>query len=1043
MNSLAVESAQPIALFSEDGKNWKEQDGTEIPIAWDRGVRVDRLVIGSPEKPKDKDKNKSLDALPQNFAELYPNLTHLHLWGQWKLSELPELPERLIGLDVRYCDSLKQLPTLPENLQLLDLGGCENVPVLLDLPTSLLKCYLNDCLALKYVDLEQCAELNELDASRCPAIEAIDKLPHSIAKLVLEGCPALASVDGLEDFNELRHLNLAACSKLKEIPEVPDGIQYLALHSNEQLTVYKNQNLGPYDRGTVKEPNVADRIYVRKVFGGDLAPAAQSKLLFLGDGRVGKTTLSKALQWYSLTDEQRANDDYQNIKPDAGEQDTPDIRFDHWRTALELQPDAAAEVNRHATSAGLPDVCTKNNLCDGTIRMWDFAGQELYHQTHRIFAAEGSVFVLVWSLDTKDAIDESKKKYLSEEEWIEWNRSRSLDYWLEYIDSIRPGASITIVCTRCPTGQQEHWKDRAPGCYERFKDQVEDFYIDSFEPGDLTDSRNEFRRLIDHIKKECGQEAHRLGILQPAYYSVIRHQLDEWVANNATVKMDQRVLLKNYADWCVDLQALDTSIALEPNHIEGITGYLNDAGMLVHIKSSLDRAVLVDQSWAASAIYNLLQPPSGGSEAEVCLFNFIREGEGVFYQSDLERVDAWQKISSPLEKSTLLAYMEQCGIIVQILKADETRRGNDAMYLATEKWLLPEHSEVEGTLEKAYQHVLSTQGAEQLEFSFESKYISEFDFRKLMVHMAKPLGRQMLFFRNGLQVTDDILQPTWCFLLYWKTNVDQDFYGRVNASLATSADQKDELVMQFEHLVTESGSPLHALQVQVTSGDTELRNVKLPAINTGERDVGISSTGSLFDEQVVTKLIKALNSNRISEYWYKTLGEEDDKRTLNVMERLPLQRVLLLCVSPDYMYLDQDDVGRKWFCMYELADAIKAIGNGELESQKVKILFLCNPDLDPEVSIDSFIDNFKNQSVENFQLLRSHFLDAASKEFLTQESINEKLAKHFADAFRSESFDKFFTDRTRTGEYLTVVMHDGQLQITNVVEFLKSTLAND
>ena len=1049
MNSLAAtEKEKSIALFSEDGTYWKEQDGTEVPIKWERDTRVTRIVIGSLEEPdQDEDskqsenKNRGLEALPASLAELYPNLTHLHIWRQPALSKLPELPQNLQGLDIRFCESLKKLPALPDTLQSLDLGGCTNLRRIGEIPTGLLRCYVNDCLALKDIDLEECTNLIELDAGRCPAIESVEELPRTIAKLVLAGCPALSSVEGLDQFDNLHHLNLSACPTLQELPEIPDGIQYLALFNNEQLRYYKNQTLGPYDRGSEEEPNVAPRLYVRKVFGSELELAAQSKLLFLGDGRVGKTTLSKALQWFSLSDEQRASGDYARIQPDADEKDTPDIRFDRWSTPLALEPDAAVEVNRHAESAGLSAVCDENHQCDGTIRMWDFAGQELYHQTHRIFAAEGSVFVLVWSLDTSDAIDRSKKKYLSDEEWTEWNRKRSLDYWLEYIASIRPDASITLVCTRCKPGEKPDWRQQAPKCRDRFK-HLDDFYIDSFEPGDLTDPDNEFRRLMDHLKKECGREAHRLGILQPAYYSVVRKQLDEWVAGNATVKMDQRVLLKTYLDWSADLQALDTSISLETIHIEGITGYLNDAGMLVHIKSGDDSAVLIDQSWAASAIYNLLQRPTGGSESEVCLFNFIREGEGVFYRSDLERVDAWQRISSTLEKNTLLEYMEQCGIVVQILKPEETRRGNDAMFLATEKWLLPEYGEVSNTLEQTYQHVKSTQGVEELEFTFESTDISEFDFRKLMAHMARPLGRHMLFFRNGLQVTDDVLHPTWCFLLRWQTESDGDFYGRVDASLATSAAHRAELVEQFEHLVTGSGSPFFAGRVQVAHSTNELREIKTPSINSNRRDVGISSTGSEYDQRVVRQLIRALNSDGITECWYKTLRKGDDRGTLNVMARLPMQRILLLCVSPEYMHLDKDNPGRKWFCMYELADAIKAVDTEQLSSQRVKVLFLRDPKQSDSAALDQFIDEFKNQAVDNFQRLYNHFHLAAGKEIISKEpSDNEKRSEHFANAWRSDSFDQFFTNRTRTGEYLTVKELDGEIDVSSVIQSLKTELA--
>ena len=30
-----------------------------------------------------------------------------------------------------------------------------------------------------------------------------------------------------------------------------------------------------------------------------------------------------------------------------------------------------------------------------TVHVWDFGGQEIYHNTHRLFASEGTVFVIV------------------------------------------------------------------------------------------------------------------------------------------------------------------------------------------------------------------------------------------------------------------------------------------------------------------------------------------------------------------------------------------------------------------------------------------------------------------------------------------------------------------------------------------------------------------------------------------------------------------------------------------------------------------------
>ena len=664
------------------------------PETWKQDTLLTKIVIGWPKKPK-SDKGAEAEeveaetgtrqqprSLPDNFAELYPNLTHLYLWGQTELTVLPKLPDTLLSLDIRYCDKIKQLPSLPSGLCLLDLGGCTTLRRIGALPATLESLYINECVSLKDVDIEHCKDLFEFDGSECKAIENLDELPRSIAKLVLSSCPKLISVEGLDEFTNLRHLNLRGCNKLNSLPEIPDGIQYLELRNNERLKYYKNQTIGPYDRGSKDTPNVAERLYVRKVFGDNLSAAAQSKLLFLGDGRVGKTTLSKALRWYTLSSEQRASGTFDGLKPNSHEPYTRDITFSRWQTAMNIDASAAAELNARASTANLPPVCDSSNRCDGTIRMWDFAGQELYHQTHRIFAAEGSVFILVWSVDTRQAIDETEHD-VTEEEWDEWNRQRSLDYWLDYIDSIRPDASITLVCTGCSKGEIVDWRRRAPKHKERVLKAV---YIDSLDPGVVdptldTEGTRAFGELVQHLQVECGYEAERLGILQPTFYSTVRAHLDTIVERNTQVRASEQVLLRKLDEWHTDLTALDSSLKLKPQHMDAVTGYLNDSGVLIRIKSTDNPAVLIDQSWGASIIYKLLQRPPGGSRNSDCLYNIIQVKRGLFNESDLGCVEEWQKIESASEKQLLLSYMAQSGIVVRILSADEYRSRNDSLYL--------------------------------------------------------------------------------------------------------------------------------------------------------------------------------------------------------------------------------------------------------------------------------------------------------------------------------------------------------------------------
>jgi hypothetical protein len=487
MNTPSDTEFQAIALYSETGETWFVSDASETkrPLTWEKNDRVTKIVIGKP--PIDEEKSPISVSMPENLAELYKNLTHLHLWQIENLTELPKLPEKLEWLDLRGCSGLTKLPTLPALITDLDFGGCESLGELPSPTPALQRLYLNDCLSLPndeltafWRDLRKLSpppKLIEFDASRCQAIASLKGVPKTVEKLVLQGCEHLEQVTGLEDFSRLRHLNLADCVRLKSISGLPErptergpslpfrGLQYVQLTNCENLTHFMNQTIGPYDRGTDEQPNVAEKLYSRRKFGDKLAVSAHAKLLLLGDGRVGKTTLSKRLMWDSLTESQRNSGNYEHLRPRKKEDFTHKIRFTRWHTPLKLSETAAKETNSRAEAAGIEAACRADGTIDGTVRIWDFGGQEIYHQTHRIFAAEGSVFLLVWKAsppDLKSLAGEIPVDVLPEE-WNEWNRSRPLDYWIDYVYSIRPDAKIALVCTEVPRGSDTYpsWTNRA------------------------------------------------------------------------------------------------------------------------------------------------------------------------------------------------------------------------------------------------------------------------------------------------------------------------------------------------------------------------------------------------------------------------------------------------------------------------------------------------------------------------------------------------------------------------------------------------------
>ena len=132
--------------------------------------------------------------------------------------------------------------------------------------------------------------------------------------------------------------------------------------------------------------SILDYYFARQTEGEE--PMQEVRLLLVGRGRVGKTTLLKALR-------------HEGLDPD--EPETPGISV----SPLKLS-------------------CPKGTA---TGHVWDFGGQEFLHGTHQIFLAERCVYLLVL-------------------EGRESNWETETDYWLRFIQSFGGDSPVIVVLTK-------------------------------------------------------------------------------------------------------------------------------------------------------------------------------------------------------------------------------------------------------------------------------------------------------------------------------------------------------------------------------------------------------------------------------------------------------------------------------------------------------------------------------------------------------------------------------------------------------------------
>ena len=188
------------------------------------------------------------------------------------------------------------------------------------------------------------------------------------------------------EFSQLSNLTTLSLSN-NQLSSLPPEISQLSnlttlyLHNNPQLTSPPPE--------IVEQGTQAILTYLRERLEGSQRQWV-SKLLVVGEGGVGKTSLLRALRGEEF---------------DTQESTTHGIEI----KSLELTHPTEANVTMQ-------------------LNTWDFGGQEIYHATHQFFLTNRSLFLLAWN--ARLGFEQGK-----------------LYYWLDTIKALAPESPILLVAT--------------------------------------------------------------------------------------------------------------------------------------------------------------------------------------------------------------------------------------------------------------------------------------------------------------------------------------------------------------------------------------------------------------------------------------------------------------------------------------------------------------------------------------------------------------------------------------------------------------------
>ncbi|GJM17192.1 MAG: hypothetical protein DHS20C13_25190 [Thermodesulfobacteriota bacterium] len=263
----------------------------------------------------------------------------------------------------------------------------------------------------------------------------------------------------LSRIKSLKFLNLQN-NRLKDIPEQIANMEQL-----QELKILGN----PFD---LLPPEIAGRgidsirNFYRELKEQDFI--FEVKLIIVGEGRVGKTCISKAL-----------------INPDFSleeEESTEGIKINRWVIPKEEIEQVNGKINR-----------------DFQINIWDFGGQEIYHSTHQFFLTKRSIYLLITESRKEDSHDD-------------------FFYWLNIIKLLGNKSPVMMVLNKC----DQPTKDLPVKEYQSSFSNIISFHKISLKD-EFRDSFNKFKTALI---KEASQLPH-IGAPLPKVWVDIRRDIEE------------------------------------------------------------------------------------------------------------------------------------------------------------------------------------------------------------------------------------------------------------------------------------------------------------------------------------------------------------------------------------------------------------------------------------------------------------------------------------------------------------------------------------
>ena len=413
------------------------------------------------------------------------------------------------------------------SLQALNLSKCEGVR---ELTLSTTMSYLQT------LKLSGCTGLKELTlATSAPSLKTLD----------LSGCERLAKLTLAAGTSSLQTLNLSGCKSIRRFAPLEcllPTLRNLALWGcefedlpREVVSSYPGRN------------NFLNQVRAHyEDLKSGLQHDAEIKILFLGNGGVGKTQLCRRL---------------------CGKSFDPNIPTTHGVQLGEMP----------LAMKGFPEAVRLN--------LWDFGGQDIYHGLHALFLQGQAVLLILWMPDL-----ERESFYMERSVTL---RHRPLSYWLDYVRAFAgTKGEVLVIQSKCDTSDQ---------CVPDPPTETCDFIsLRKLEVSARTGlNLDRLHATIEAAVRNCLHERPLppIGASRVAVRDRLRQMLREDHERPAAQRKHCFLTREEFNNLCIDVGGIsDPDALLHFLHLNGVIFYR--AGLF-------DERIVLDQDWALEAMYML------------------------------------------------------------------------------------------------------------------------------------------------------------------------------------------------------------------------------------------------------------------------------------------------------------------------------------------------------------------------------------------------------------------------------------------------------